>query len=69
MMLNVKYATAWTYYDRAMSMNVTWNSKLSSRNYSTCILFIPSEVTVKRQNHSRSMNTVTIQALLPSYSI
>jgi hypothetical protein len=48
MMLNIKYATAWTYYDRMISMNVTWNSKLSLRNYSTYILFIPSEVTVER---------------------
>jgi hypothetical protein len=48
MMLNNKYATAWTYYDRTMSMNVAWNSKLSPRNYSTCILFIPSEITMER---------------------
>jgi hypothetical protein len=37
MMLNIKYATAWAYYDGTMSMNVAWNSQLSLRNYSTCI--------------------------------
>jgi hypothetical protein len=49
-MLNIKYATDWTYYNRTMPMNVAWNSQLSLRNYSTCILFIPSEVTVKLVN-------------------
>jgi hypothetical protein len=47
MMLNIKYATTWTYYDRTLPMNVTRDSQLSLRNYNTCILFIPSEVTVK----------------------
>jgi hypothetical protein len=47
MMLNIKYATAWTYYNRTMYMNVTWNSKLSLINYSTRILFIPRKKTVE----------------------
>jgi hypothetical protein len=50
MMLNIKYATTWTYYDRTMAMNVAWNSQMSLRNYSTCILFIPSEVTMELVN-------------------
>jgi hypothetical protein len=48
MMLNIKYATTWTYYNRTMPMNVARNSQLSLRNYNTYILFIPSEVTVER---------------------
>jgi hypothetical protein len=48
MMLNIKYATAWTYYNRTMAMNVARDSQLSLRNYNTCILFIPSEVTVEK---------------------
>jgi hypothetical protein len=30
-----------------LSMNVTRDSKLSPRNYNTCILFIPRDVTVE----------------------
>jgi hypothetical protein len=30
-----------------LSMNIARDSKLSSRNYNTCILFIPSEVTLE----------------------
>jgi hypothetical protein len=48
MMLDIKYATTWTYYNRTMPMNVTRDSKLSLRNYNTCIIFIPIEVTVER---------------------
>jgi hypothetical protein len=47
MMLNNKYVITWTYYNRTISINVAWNSQLSLRNYNTCILFIPSEVTVE----------------------
>jgi hypothetical protein len=48
MMLNTKYAIAWTYYNGTMPMNVPWNSQLSLRNYSICIIFIRSEVTMER---------------------
>jgi hypothetical protein len=49
-MFNIKYATAWAYYIRIVPMNVAWNSQLSLRNYNTCILFIPIEVTVELVN-------------------
>jgi hypothetical protein len=41
MMFNFKYATAWTYYNRTMPMNVAWNSQLALRNYSTCDVGMP----------------------------
>jgi hypothetical protein len=47
MMLNIKYAITWTYYNRTMPMNVTRDSQLSLKNYNTCIIFISSEVTVE----------------------
>jgi hypothetical protein len=58
-MLNNKYATTWTYYDRALPMNIARDSQLSLRNYNTCILFIPSEVTVEEGKIPyQIMNTV-----------
>jgi hypothetical protein len=69
MMLNNKYATTWTYYNRTMSMNVTWNSQLSLRNYNTCIIFIPSEVNVELVNTIADHESCHNPPLLPSYSI
>jgi hypothetical protein len=69
MMLNNKYATAWIYYDRTMSMNVTWNSQLSLKNYNICIIFIPSEVTVELVNTIADHESYYNPPLLPSYSI
>jgi hypothetical protein len=50
MMVNNKYATAWTYYNRTWSMNVNLGFSAVIKKYSTCILFIPSEVTVELAN-------------------
>jgi hypothetical protein len=47
MMLTNIYATTWIYYDRTLPMNVAGDSQLSVINYNTCILFIPSELTVE----------------------
>jgi hypothetical protein len=35
MMLNIKYATAWPYYNRTMPMNVARDSQMSHGNYNT----------------------------------
>jgi hypothetical protein len=36
-----------TYYDRTKSMNVNLGFSTVTKKYSTCILFIPSEVTME----------------------
>jgi hypothetical protein len=50
MMVNNKYATAWTYYNRTWSMNVNIGFSAVTKKYSTYILYIPSEVTPKLAN-------------------
>jgi hypothetical protein len=50
MMVNNKYATTWTYYDGMKSMNVNLGFSVVIKKYSTCILFIPSEVTMELAN-------------------
>jgi hypothetical protein len=47
MMVNKNYATSWTYYNRSKSMNVNLGFLALTKNYITCILFIPSEVTTE----------------------
>jgi hypothetical protein len=68
-MVNNKYATAWTYYNRTMSMNVNLGFLSINKKYSTCIISIPSEVTTELVNtivgHEFNHNPL----LLPSYSI
>jgi hypothetical protein len=49
-MVNNKYATAWTYYNGTKSMNVNLGFSSITKNYITCILFLPSEVTTKLVN-------------------
>jgi hypothetical protein len=49
-MVNNKYATSWTYYDRTKSINVNLEFSAITKNYSTCILFIPSEITMELAN-------------------
>jgi hypothetical protein len=49
-MVNNKYATHWTYYNRSNSMNVNLGFSAVSKKYSTCILFIPSEVIMELVN-------------------
>jgi hypothetical protein len=44
-MVNNKYATTWIYYNATKSMNVNLGLSAVTKNYSTCILFLPSEVT------------------------
>jgi hypothetical protein len=50
MMVNNKYATAWTYYNGTKSVNVNLGFSVVTKKYSTCILFLPSEVTTKLEN-------------------
>jgi hypothetical protein len=50
MMVNNKYATAWTYYDGTKSMNVNLGFSVVTKKYSTCILFIHIEVTTELAN-------------------
>jgi hypothetical protein len=40
----------WIYYNRTWSMNVNLGFSAATKKYSTCILFIPSEVTVELAN-------------------
>jgi hypothetical protein len=37
----------WTYYDRTKPMNVNLGFSAVTKKYSTCIIFIPSEVTME----------------------
>jgi hypothetical protein len=50
MMVNNKYATTWIYYDGTKSMNVNLGFSAVTKNYSTCILFLPIEVTTELVN-------------------
>jgi hypothetical protein len=51
MMVNNKYATMHRHItNRSKSMNVNKDSQLSLRRCSTCILFLPSEVTTELIN-------------------
>jgi hypothetical protein len=50
MTVNNKYATTWTYNDGTKSMNVNLGFSAISKKYSTCITFIPSEVTTELAN-------------------
>jgi hypothetical protein len=43
MMLNNKYATTWTYYDRNYVYECRSGFIAVTKKYNTCILFIPSE--------------------------
>jgi hypothetical protein len=49
-MVNNKYATSWTDYDGTKSINVNLELSAITKNYSTCIFFVPSEVTTKLAN-------------------
>jgi hypothetical protein len=49
-MVNNKYATTWTYYNGTKSMNVNLGFSAVTKKYSTCILFLPSEVTTELVN-------------------
>jgi hypothetical protein len=60
-MVNNKYATTWTYYDGTKSMNVNLGFSAVTKNYSTCILFLPIEVTTELVNAiAEYENAVTI---------
>jgi hypothetical protein len=50
MMVNNKYATAWTYYNETKSMNVILGFSSFTKKYSTCILFLSSEVPTELAN-------------------
>jgi hypothetical protein len=50
MTVNNKYATAWTYYNGTKSMNVNLGFSVVTKKYSTCILFLSSEVTTELAN-------------------
>jgi hypothetical protein len=50
MMVNNKYATTWTYYNGTKSMNVKLGFSAITKKYSTCIVFLPSEVTTELAN-------------------
>jgi hypothetical protein len=49
-MVNNKYAIAWTYYDGMKSMNVNLGFLAVTKKYSTCILFYPTGVTMELAN-------------------
>jgi hypothetical protein len=51
MMVNNKYATAWTYYNGTKSMNVNFRFSDITNKYSTYIVFIPSEVITELANN------------------
>jgi hypothetical protein len=48
-MVNNKYATTCTYYNKLESMNVNLGFLAVTKKYSTCIFFIPSEITMDWQ--------------------
>jgi hypothetical protein len=45
--VNNKYATTLTYYNGTKSMNVKLEFLAITKNYSRCIIFLPSEVTTE----------------------
>jgi hypothetical protein len=49
-MVNNKYAITWIDYNATKSMNINLGFSAVTKNYSTCILFIPSEVTTESVN-------------------
>jgi hypothetical protein len=70
MMVNNKYATSWKNYNRTKSMNVNLGFRVVTKNDSTCILLIPSEVTTELVNTMEVHEiAITNSLLLPSYSI
>jgi hypothetical protein len=69
MMVNNKYATSWTYYNRMKSMNDNLGFLAITKNYSICILFIPSEVTTELSiTIAVHEIAATNSLLLPGYS-